>query len=43
ELARDRTVTDLVAELIGENIRLYGGKINIKAAGYGAPVEWHQD
>ena len=43
ELARDRTVTDPVAELIGENIRLYGGKINIKAAGYGAPVEWHQD
>ncbi len=42
-LVRDPDVTDPVAALIGENIRLYGGKINIKAAGYGAPVEWHQD
>ena len=43
ELARDSAITDPVAELIGEDIRLYGGKINIKAANYGAPVEWHQD
>jgi len=43
ELARDKTITDPVAKLIGEDIRLYGGKINIKAANYGAPVEWHQD
>ena len=43
ELARDKSITDPVAELIGEDIRLYGGKINIKAANYGAPVEWHQD
>lgn len=43
DLARDPDITDPVADLIGENIRLYGGKINIKAAGYGAPVEWHQD
>ncbi len=43
KLVRDPAITDPVADLIGENIRLYGGKINIKAAGYGAPVEWHQD
>ncbi|MFP6748999.1 MAG: phytanoyl-CoA dioxygenase family protein [Alphaproteobacteria bacterium] len=43
ELVRDPVMTDPAAALIGENIRLYGGKINIKAAGYGAPVEWHQD
>lgn len=43
DLVRDPDITDPVAALIGENIRLYGGKINIKAAGYGAPVEWHQD
>ena len=43
DLARDTAITDPVASLIGEDIRLYGGKINIKAAGYGAPVEWHQD
>ena len=43
DLARDTDITDPVAALIGEDIRLYGSKINIKAAGYGAPVEWHQD
>ena len=43
DLARDPDITDPVAALIGENIRLYGGKINIKAAGFGAPVGWHQD
>ncbi len=43
DLVRDPDITDPVAALIGEDIRLYGGKINIKAAGYGAPVEWHQD
>ena len=43
DLVRDTDLTDPVAGLIGEDIRLYGGKINIKAAGYGAPVEWHQD
>ena len=43
EFVRDKTITDPVADLIGEDIRLYGGKINIKAANYGAPVEWHQD
>ena len=42
-LARDPAVTDLVAQLIGPDIRLYGGKMNLKSAGYGAPVEWHQD
>jgi hypothetical protein len=29
--------------LIGPNIRLFGSKLNMKAAGYGAAVEWHQD
>jgi len=43
DLARDPAISDPVAVLIGDDIRLYGGKINIKAAGYGAPVEWHQD
>lgn len=43
KLVRDPALTDPVAVLIGEDIRLYGGKINIKAANFGAPVEWHQD
>ena len=37
-------ITDLLAPLIGSNIRLRsGGKINMKSAHFGAPVEWHQD
>ncbi|MCY4592147.1 MAG: phytanoyl-CoA dioxygenase family protein [Alphaproteobacteria bacterium] len=33
----------VMKKLIGPNLRLHGGKINIKAAEYGSPVEWHQD
>ena len=43
KLARDPDITDIIAQLLGENLRLYGGKMNTKSAGYGAPVEWHQD
>ncbi len=43
KLALDPDVTDIVAQLVGPDVRIYGGKMNIKAAGYGAPVEWHQD
>ncbi len=42
-LARDPAIIDIVAQLLGPDIRLYGGKMNMKSAGYGAPVEWHQD
>lgn len=44
-LARDPAVLDLIAPLIGENIRIGppDNKINIKAPEYGAAVEWHQD
>ena len=30
-------------DLIGPNLRLHTTKLNMKAAGYGAAVEWHQD
>ena len=30
-------------DLIGPNIRLHTTKLNMKKAGYGAAVEWHQD
>lgn len=30
-------------DLIGPNIRLHTTKLNMKSAGYGAAVEWHQD
>ena len=44
-LARSSTILDIVEQLIGNGIRLThpNGKINIKAAEYGSPVEWHQD
>ena len=29
--------------LLGPNLRMHGNKLNIKAAEYGSPVEWHQD
>ena len=44
ELARHPRVMDILARLLGPDIRMHkGGKINIKAGGHGAPVEWHQD
>ena len=30
-------------ELLGPDLRLHGSKLNMKAAHYGSPVEWHQD
>jgi len=40
---RDPGVIAPLQQLIGPNIRLFGSKLNMKSAGYGAPVEWHQD
>ena len=31
------------SDLIGPNLRLQTTKLNMKSAGYGAAVEWHQD
>ena len=43
-LAANAGIMAALAPLIGENIRLRtGGKINLKLAGDGAAVEWHQD
>ncbi|PPR37417.1 MAG: Ectoine dioxygenase [Alphaproteobacteria bacterium MarineAlpha9_Bin5] len=44
ELCAATCITDLLVPLIGPDIRLRaGGKVNMKSAGFGAPVEWHQD
>ncbi len=44
ELCAETCITDLLAPLLGPDIRLRaGGKVNMKSAGFGAPVEWHQD
>ncbi|MCY3883915.1 MAG: phytanoyl-CoA dioxygenase family protein [Gammaproteobacteria bacterium] len=44
DLARNEAITSALESLIGRNIRMRpAGKINMKSAGYGSPVEWHQD
>ena len=32
-----------VRDLIGPDLRLHTSKLNMKSAGYGAAIEWHQD
>jgi ectoine hydroxylase-related dioxygenase (phytanoyl-CoA dioxygenase family) len=43
QISRTDAILDIVADLIGPAIRYQGSKLNMKAAEYGAPVEWHQD
>ena len=43
ELTRNPRITGILAQLLGPDIRLHGAKLNMKSAGYGAAVEWHQD
>ena len=40
--SRNPTVVAILADLWG-SVRFDTGKLNMKSAGYGAPVEWHQD
>src|SRR6476620_4158011 len=42
-LARDPAILSILAQLLRPAIRQHGGKLNMKSAGYGSPVEWHQD
>ena len=44
QLAAHVPTMELLSCLIGPNIRMRpGGKVNMKSAEFGAPVEWHQD
>ena len=47
DVFRDLMLSDHVLaparDLIGPNLRLHTSKLNMKSAGYGAAVEWHQD
>jgi len=43
ELTRNPRITGVLAQLIGPDLRLHGAKLNMKSAGYGAAVEWHQN
>ena len=40
---RDDNVLDILEQLIGPGIRHFGSKLNMKSAGFGSAVEWHQD
>ena len=43
ELTRNPRLTAILAQLLGHDLRLHGSKLNMKSAGFGAAVEWHQD
>lgn len=40
---RHPDVLDIVEQLIGKGVHTNGNKLNMKSAGFGSPVEWHQD
>ena len=42
-LLRDERILDIVAQLIGPDIRMHHTKLNVKPPGGGEAVEWHQD
>ena len=42
-LVRSAPVMEVLRRLIGPDLRLHNSKLNMKSAGYGSPVEWHQD
>jgi hypothetical protein len=42
-LTRHPKILAVLKDLWGPNIRFDTAKLNMKCAGYGAPVEWHQD
>jgi phytanoyl-CoA hydroxylase len=42
-VVRHPKILEVLKKLWGPSIRFDVSKLNLKAAGYGAPVEWHQD
>src|ERR671910_553697 len=42
-MVRHPNLLEVLKKLWGPSIRFDVSKLNLKAAGYGAPVEWHQD
>lgn len=42
-LVRDAKIVSVLTRLIGPGVRFQTSKLNMKSAGYGAAVEWHQD
>ena len=43
ELMTRDCILDPVRDLLGPDLRLHTSKLNMKSAGFGAAVEWHQD
>ncbi len=43
DLMRSDPILGPVRDLVGPDVRLHTAKLNMKTAGYGAPVQWHQD
>jgi len=43
DMAQHPKLIAVLSALLGPNLRMHGSKINLKAADYGAAVEWHQD
>ncbi len=42
-VSRHEGIVDIVAQLVGPNVRYSSGKLNMKSAAFGSAVEWHQD
>lgn len=42
-LIHSDAILDPLESVLGPHIRALGSKLNLKAAGIGSPVEWHQD
>ncbi|NKB66411.1 MAG: phytanoyl-CoA dioxygenase family protein [Candidatus Latescibacteria bacterium] len=40
---RQPSIIEMIAQLVGPAVRHFGGKLNMKSAGFGSPVHWHQD
>lgn len=43
DFAKSQALRQCLQALVGPAARLYGSKLNLKAPGFGSPVEWHQD
>ena len=43
QVLHNESIIAMVAQLVGPNVRHFGGKLNMKSAECGSPVEWHQD
>lgn len=43
EFMYTKKFTSILQDLLGEDVRLHGTKLNLKAPHFGSPVEWHQD